>query len=66
MPTYIRYEVWLPGQSLLNAQHTPRYFRENQRKDAEAYAKQVGGTLLDTWAGQPSPWPVSLKARVLV
>lgn len=47
MAAYIRFAVYSPGQSPLCAQHTPRYFTERQRKQAEAYAQTVGAHVID-------------------
>lgn len=47
MAAYIRFAVYRPGLSPLCAQHTPRYFTERQRKQAEAYALEIGSHVID-------------------
>jgi len=43
----MRYIVYSKNQSPLCAQHTPKYFLENQKREAKDYAKKEGTIVID-------------------
>ena len=47
MAGYMRYVVACIDQSLLCAQHTPKYFAANKKKQAEEFAKQQKTYVID-------------------
>lgn len=44
---YIRYAVYHPNQSPHYAGHTPRYFKERERRKAYTYAESIGSHVID-------------------